>query len=904
MPNNMFYVGVVENRLDPLKLGRCQVRIVGLHIHDKTILPTEDLPWAYPMQPATSAAMSGIGHSPVGPVEGTSVIIMFHDYPDNQQPIMLGTIGGIPQKNSVNIGQINDDSIMYNPNTKTTESVPETNEAAASTETSNVVPQTTPTTDIPTTLPSWYRGSRAAAEANLKALLAECEKQGLTTREQKCTVLAIVGGESAFIPQSEKYNGSSREAYFEGKYGYQTNVGKNLGNKSEGDGAKYYGRGYIQLTGRSNYTEFSKKTGLDLVNNPDILNSDSSVSASVAVAFIRTRTSANPNAHPGYFLAAAKRVNPGNPVTTIKQNYYDYFYGIATEETVDTTSDAVSKSAAPNPPKDQINDPSFVPGSTSGGYRSGFQDPNNKYPLSDLINEPDTHRLARGIYQGTIVPIKDAARDVGIPTALDADGKWDQPTIPYGAKYPFNHTFESESGHIHEVDDTPGYERIHFYHRKGTWEEIDAHGTRVVRVAGDNYEIMERNGCIHIMGTCNVTVDGNINVFCRSNANIEVSGNAKMHVGGDYELGVTGDMSVAVGGTYSVYSKGDMNHQTDAVATSKSGSTTYITSGGDVQIKAAGDAYLGADSSAHLVGTSGAYATGGTLHLLALSGNLEMDGAFVNLGNSTAQEAIFASEGSDHVLEVPTARDVINPNMPYLESPPLEGEEIFQFETEEEWQTPAGQIAKADTIRKYGDQTPDNTPATESAQPSGGTNVTVPASCEIIFNTDKFTGDYRLSPNFTLGMLLNGAAGTHALVAQNGLTIQEIVCNLSQLCKNILEPAVSSGLLPGGMAGFRKQWQINSGFRAPNGPDHGCGRAVDITLLPYDSTKKQRNFDLVKQLEKILPYDQIIMEYRGTSNWIHIGYRGEGTVKSPSKNRKMAFTMLNDKTYGQGFHLL
>ena len=79
------FTGCVENRKDPLKLGRCQVRIVGVHTHDKTILPTEELPWAFPMQPITSAAISGIGSSPVGVVEGTWVVVMFRDE-DQQQP--------------------------------------------------------------------------------------------------------------------------------------------------------------------------------------------------------------------------------------------------------------------------------------------------------------------------------------------------------------------------------------------------------------------------------------------------------------------------------------------------------------------------------------------------------------------------------------------------------------------------------------------------------------------------------------------------------------------------------------------------------------------------------------------------------------------------------------------------
>lgn len=91
--NLKLYTGVVENRMDPLKLGRCQVRVVGLHTDNKTALPTEDLPWAYPIQPITSAGVSGIGSTPLGPVEGSWLLIAFMD-PDCQQPIMLGSLGG------------------------------------------------------------------------------------------------------------------------------------------------------------------------------------------------------------------------------------------------------------------------------------------------------------------------------------------------------------------------------------------------------------------------------------------------------------------------------------------------------------------------------------------------------------------------------------------------------------------------------------------------------------------------------------------------------------------------------------------------------------------------------------------------------------------------------------------
>jgi len=87
-----WWIGVVEDRMDPEFLGRCRVRIFGYHTDDKDILPVKELPWAIPIQPITSAAMSGKGSSPLGPVEGTWVLGFFFDGDDMQQPAMLGTI--------------------------------------------------------------------------------------------------------------------------------------------------------------------------------------------------------------------------------------------------------------------------------------------------------------------------------------------------------------------------------------------------------------------------------------------------------------------------------------------------------------------------------------------------------------------------------------------------------------------------------------------------------------------------------------------------------------------------------------------------------------------------------------------------------------------------------------------
>jgi hypothetical protein len=90
-----YFVGVVESRDDPLMIGRCRVRIFGVHTEDKTDLPTADLPWAMPVTPINSASTSGVGQSPTGIVHGAWVVGFFMDGEDRQQFMMTGTLTSI-----------------------------------------------------------------------------------------------------------------------------------------------------------------------------------------------------------------------------------------------------------------------------------------------------------------------------------------------------------------------------------------------------------------------------------------------------------------------------------------------------------------------------------------------------------------------------------------------------------------------------------------------------------------------------------------------------------------------------------------------------------------------------------------------------------------------------------------
>ena len=103
----MLYFGIVEDRDDPLKLGRCRVRVAGLHTHDTSILPTTDLPWAMIVQPITGS----INTAGLAPIEGTQVIVSFMDS-NCQIPVVFGVVPSIPQTKLVYINEQDGGAIL------------------------------------------------------------------------------------------------------------------------------------------------------------------------------------------------------------------------------------------------------------------------------------------------------------------------------------------------------------------------------------------------------------------------------------------------------------------------------------------------------------------------------------------------------------------------------------------------------------------------------------------------------------------------------------------------------------------------------------------------------------------------------------------------------------------------
>ena len=202
----------------------------------------------------------------------------------------------------------------------------------------------------------------------------------------------------------------------------------------------------------------------------------------------------------------------------------------------------------------------------------GFNDPIGKYPSSSIkesghsTKESDVNRLARGLASETHEKLKfrrltrlsgtSAVPTAGKPgltnsqdfgTATADGGTWNEPhpksvtsdTNPYPSSlYPYNHVFESESGHIFEIDDTPDYERLYKEHMSGTFEEIHPHGTRVVKVVYDDYEIVARNKKIVINASKSSAASG---------LDLTVNGAVKQKITGDYILDIGGNFIRRVG---------------------------------------------------------------------------------------------------------------------------------------------------------------------------------------------------------------------------------------------------------------------------------------------------------------------------------------------------------------------
>lgn len=528
--HSLFYIGIVENRNDPLKLGRCQVRIFGTHSESKFDVPTKDLPWAIPVMPNIGSSISGVGNSS-SLIEGTTVLVFFQDNESKQEPIILGSLHGVPINQS-----------PFSKENKPNETI------LSVTENDKIV----------TASSEGVVESEKLPEKEEDKDFREALKKALGQKES-----------------SNNYKAVNQFNYL-GKYQFGAAMLTDLGYVKKGSNNRAL-------------NDTSSWTGKDGINSKeDFLNSqsvqESAIDAELDLNTKRLKkmsvitNDTSPEEVSGYLatshllgtggardMKAGISKKDGNGVSG--EIYYALGYKAASGKTPIVSPPAATKDNPYNVPAKKQDD--VIKKMNSGEIINqneisnlGFSDPAGKFPRKEHLKEQDTNRLYRNQnIEKTIVPYKEETRDRNVPIANNK-GAWNQSQVPYNTRHPYNRVMETESGHILEFDDTPENERIHEWHKSGTFREIDRNGTEVRKIVGDSYEILERNGYVHIKGTCNITVEGNANILVANNLDLEVDGNMNCTVGGNMNWSVGGNIKIKSGG--SEHHSNGSDHSIDA----------------------------------------------------------------------------------------------------------------------------------------------------------------------------------------------------------------------------------------------------------------------------------------------------------------------------------------------------
>ncbi len=579
-----FYLGIVEDRLnDPLKLGRVRVRVFGVHSELLADVPTSSLPWAIPLMPATSASLSGIGSAPTQYLEGSMVFVFFQDGDAKQQPIILGSAHGIPlsydpydSSGTVNenfdelTGRVTVDGVVI-PDSATAPETPVPVETSPTT-TTNICCTKVDTTKL------LAKYSKVAANVTLVGKTL-CD-YGIKNPYAIIAILSNIAKECKFVPKEEDLNYRTRTAlekswparfkpmtdaeikvYFNNPQKLANFVYSNRngnGAAETNDGYKYRGYGFIQLTGRANFKKISKQIGVDIEARPELAAMPITAAKVVAQFFITAYGGANRVSFTSLeeaLVSITRTTNSGGfkndyPIVVAESKLLSIIGEVAAETNPNPT-DPVND-VNPNATMTEIN-AGRVSQSFSGA--TGFRDMSGKYPLKSRLAEPDTHRLSRRTTIDTLIEVKNKNRRRGIRSI---DSEFSEPAPAYNAKYPFNHVYTTESGHVMEFDDTAGAERIGLFHTSGTYSEVDKYGNKTNKIVGDSFTIIERNGYIYVDGTARLTVNSDVKIVVAGNMNIEVDGNLTYDVGGDVTWKVGGSLKHGIGGNSSTQAGGNM----------------------------------------------------------------------------------------------------------------------------------------------------------------------------------------------------------------------------------------------------------------------------------------------------------------------------------------------------------
>lgn len=518
-----WWVGSVEDRDDPLKIGRVRVRINGYHPDDKGLVPTEALPWAITINPITDAGQKGVGMAPVGLQVGSQVTGFFLDGENAQMPAVTGVLVGAPNGR------------------------PDTNRLTRGEEISQTIVEAKNKNrliSLPLSLSSSL-SSIANIQQNIQAQvsgvtnqMARIKKMGDQLKNAK---LAIPGIQIPDISAAiQGVNGQ-----FQGLRGNLQSL------NSAANGVKTASDNVVNVI-TDNITQVYQEA--QNINNAasqlggvqnDIRSQILRLQGGMAevTSQVDNQVEALTDIPKSAMAGIDNAVGAADRAVGSVMNGLNGITGNITG-TLDQLK-SLDKLRSLNPGIG-IPDVSNLIGSFNQ-LTNAFDAIGN---LSGAMNSLNQIVGVIGKIKGLSMVIPNAASILGAITALQAgplSNMFMQPLSPANPEYPFNKVFETEGGHVEEFDDTPGSERYQRYHPSGTFVEDHPDGTRSEKVVKDRYTVIMGDDSIHVQGNVKVNIIGNADVVVVGNATTQVNGNKTDIVKGDYSLMVGGNMSTAVG---------------------------------------------------------------------------------------------------------------------------------------------------------------------------------------------------------------------------------------------------------------------------------------------------------------------------------------------------------------------
>ena len=578
----------------------------------------------------------------------------------------------------------------------------------------------------------------------------------------------------------------------------------------------------------------------------------------------------------------------------------------------------------------------------------GFIDPTATFPNEEYKGRSETNKLATGDVSGTIVQVKNNERYLG--NKLPEGDFFDQPEIPYNAEYPYNRVIQSESGHIIEMDDTPGCERIHIYHKNGTFIELDQTGSVVEKTKGSQYRFVDKNDHLSVGGQARISISGEMKVYCASNVIMEVDGDVNLKCFNDITAEAAGKIDLAAREEINIHSA-NINIEADDYINQRAGGNIYVgavnsinndCTNGNIFISAKDsihnkcnssmffhtlkDMHINADENFNLLAskdmsviatdniTSSATNLHGiattinsnattSLNLYVSAGDINQKATNIQLNNPSSVLPVgivpnIASVGKySHIVNKSNigllsdrksvvVSDILNP----VYNNYLDN---IGYETEDtEDENVSSSYVNLNKLSGTTDGSEDDKPIVfEESSPTSDNSVIIFPD-EDLKNETYIPDNFNLSDNFTLGQLSSKAVVTkNKLKSQVNLSYGEIAFNLSGVALNVCETVLD--LFPNAM--------VTSAFRHARGinltSDHLKGMAVDFQ---FKNTHPSEYFDIAIKLAENLNYDKLLLEYKNSGTklpWIHVSF-------DVSKQRRILLTYNNHSKHSVGLSKL